>query len=114
MSTKGIVKGIISNLVIVEVDGPVAQNEIAYIVLDDTKLMAEVIKVGLIKSKELIDYLLEEKIDNLKMIQMAVKIKKEIVEEIENCVGSFRYHGDELLQEAATEVVETLLAALEV
>jgi V/A-type H+-transporting ATPase subunit A len=45
MSTKGIVKGIISNLVIVEVDGPVAQNEIAYIVLDDTKLMAEVIKV---------------------------------------------------------------------
>ena len=45
MSTKGIVKGIISNLVIVEVDGPVSQNEIAYIVLDDTKLMAEVIKV---------------------------------------------------------------------
>lgn len=43
--------------------------------------MAEVIKVGLIRSKELIDYLLEEKIDNLKMIQMAVKIKKEIVEE---------------------------------
>ena len=40
--------------------------------------------------------------------------KAEIVEEIENCVGSFRYHGDELLQEAATEVVETLLAALEV
>lgn len=45
MSTKGIVKGIISNLVIVEVDGPVSQNEIAYIVLDDTKLMAEVIKI---------------------------------------------------------------------
>ena len=45
MSTKGIVKGIIANLVIVEVDGPVAQNEIAYIVLDETKLMAEVIKV---------------------------------------------------------------------
>lgn len=45
MSTKGIVRGIISNLVIVEVDGPVSQNEIAYIVLDDTKLMAEVIKV---------------------------------------------------------------------
>ena len=45
MSTKGIVKGIIANLVIVEVDGPVAQNEIAYIVLGDTKLMAEVIKV---------------------------------------------------------------------
>ena len=45
MSTKGIVKGIIANLVIVEVDGPVSQNEIAYIVLEDTKLMAEVIKV---------------------------------------------------------------------
>lgn len=45
MSTKGIVKGIIANLVIVEVDGPVAQNEIAYIVLEGTKLMAEVIKV---------------------------------------------------------------------
>ncbi|MFA6863396.1 MAG: V-type ATP synthase subunit A, partial [Dysgonamonadaceae bacterium] len=45
MSTKGIVKGIISNLVIVEVDGPVSQNEIAYIILDDTKLMSEVIKV---------------------------------------------------------------------
>ena len=45
MSTKGIVKGIIANLVIVEVDGPVSQNEIAYIVLEDTRLMAEVIKV---------------------------------------------------------------------
>jgi V/A-type H+-transporting ATPase subunit A len=45
MSTKGIVKGIISNLVIVEVDGPVSQNEIAYIVLPETKLMSEVIKV---------------------------------------------------------------------
>ena len=45
MSTKGIVKGIIANLVIVEVDGPVSQNEIAYIVLEGTKLMAEVIKV---------------------------------------------------------------------
>ena len=45
MLTKGIVKGIISNLVIVEVEGPVAQNEIAYIDLDGTKLMAEVIKV---------------------------------------------------------------------
>lgn len=45
MSTKGIVKGIISNLVIVEIDGPVSQNEIAYIVLDETKLMAEIIKI---------------------------------------------------------------------
>jgi V/A-type H+-transporting ATPase subunit A len=45
MSTKGKVKGIISNLVIVEVDGPVSQNEIAYITLPETKLMSEVIKV---------------------------------------------------------------------
>ena len=45
MSTKGIVKGIISNLVTVEVDGPVAQNEIAYIELGSQKLMAEVLKV---------------------------------------------------------------------
>ncbi|HTN68984.1 MAG TPA: V-type ATP synthase subunit A [Dysgonamonadaceae bacterium] len=45
MSTKGIVRGIISNLVIVEVDGPVSQNEIAYIDLDDTRLMAEIIKI---------------------------------------------------------------------
>lgn len=46
MSTKGIVKGIISNLVTVEVDGPVAQNEIAFIQMDETKLMAEVLKVN--------------------------------------------------------------------
>ena len=45
MRTKGKVIGIISNLVIAEVDGHVAQNEIAYIDLDGTKLMAEVIKV---------------------------------------------------------------------
>ncbi len=45
MLTKGKVKGIISNLVIVEANGPVAQNEIAYIDLDGTRLMAEVIKV---------------------------------------------------------------------
>lgn len=43
--TKGTVKGIISNLVQVEVDGPVSQNEICYIDLQGTKLMAEVIKV---------------------------------------------------------------------
>lgn len=43
--TKGTVKGIISNLVQVEVDGPVSQNEICYIDLEGTKLMAEVIKV---------------------------------------------------------------------
>ena len=45
MSTKGKVKGIISNLVTVEVDGPVSQNEIAYIELGAQKLMAEVLKV---------------------------------------------------------------------
>lgn len=43
--TTGKVRGIISNLVTVLVDGPVAQNEICYITLGDTKLMAEVIKV---------------------------------------------------------------------
>lgn len=45
MPTKGKVKGIISNLVIVEVDGPVAQNEICMISMDGIELMAEVIKV---------------------------------------------------------------------
>jgi V/A-type H+-transporting ATPase subunit A len=45
MSTKGKVKGIIANLVIVEADGPVAQNEICFISVSNTKLMAEVIKV---------------------------------------------------------------------
>jgi len=43
--TIGKVKGIIANLVTVGVDGPVAQNEIAYISIGETKLMAEVIKV---------------------------------------------------------------------
>lgn len=43
--TKGIVKGIIANLVQVEVDGPVSQNEICFIDLGGVKLMAEVIKV---------------------------------------------------------------------
>ena len=45
MATKGIVKGIVSNLVTVEVDGPVSQNEICYISVGGVKLMAEVIKV---------------------------------------------------------------------
>lgn len=45
MSSKGKVKGIISNLVTVEVDGPVAQNEICYITSGSQKLMAEVLKV---------------------------------------------------------------------
>lgn len=46
MSTKGKVAGIIANLVIVEVDGPVSQNEICYINMSDIKLMAEVIRIG--------------------------------------------------------------------
>ena len=45
MATKGIVKGIVSNLVTVEVDGPVSQNEICYISVGGVKLMSEVIKV---------------------------------------------------------------------
>ena len=45
MATKGTVKGIVSNLVTVEVDGPVSQNEICYISVGGVKLMAEVIKV---------------------------------------------------------------------
>ena len=43
--TTGKVKGIISNLVTVGVDGPVSQNEICYIHIGDVRLMAEVIKV---------------------------------------------------------------------
>ena len=46
MKTKGIVTGIVSNLVTVEVDGPVAENEICFISLGDVKMMAEVIKVN--------------------------------------------------------------------
>jgi V/A-type H+/Na+-transporting ATPase subunit A len=46
MSTKGKVKGIIANLVIVEADGPVSQNEICYIATANTRLMAEVIKIN--------------------------------------------------------------------
>lgn len=41
----GKVSGIVSNLVMVKVDGPVAQNEICYIDLDGVRLMAEVIKI---------------------------------------------------------------------
>jgi V/A-type H+-transporting ATPase subunit A len=43
--TTGKVTGIIANLVIVEVDGPVSQNEICFINLAGVNLMAEVIKV---------------------------------------------------------------------
>lgn len=45
MLTKGKVRGIISNLVLVDAGGPVTQNEICMITLGDTKLMAEVIKL---------------------------------------------------------------------
>ncbi|MDR1673440.1 MAG: V-type ATP synthase subunit A [Bacteroidales bacterium] len=46
MMTKGIVKGIVSNLVTVEADGPVLQNEICYILSGSARLMAEVIKIN--------------------------------------------------------------------
>ncbi len=45
MATKGTVSGVISNMVTLVVDGPVAQNEICYIHTGGDKLMAEVIKV---------------------------------------------------------------------
>ena len=45
MKTKGKVIGIVSNLVTVQVDGPVAENELCYITVDGTPLLAEVIKV---------------------------------------------------------------------
>lgn len=43
--TKGTVTGVISNIVTLQVDGPVAQNEICYINTNGDRLMAEVIKV---------------------------------------------------------------------
>ena len=46
MKTTGKVTGIVSNLVTVQVDGPVAENELCYINLDGTRLLAEVIKVN--------------------------------------------------------------------
>ena len=46
MKTTGIVTGIVSNLVTVQVNGPVAENELCYINLAGTRLMAEVIKVN--------------------------------------------------------------------
>ena len=42
----GIVTGIVSNLVTVLTEGPVAENELCYITIGDTKLMAEVIKIN--------------------------------------------------------------------
>jgi len=46
MATTGKVTGIISNLVTVEVDGPVSQNEICFIELENSRLMSEVIKIN--------------------------------------------------------------------
>ncbi len=43
--TTGKVTGIIANLAIIKVDGPVAQNEVCYVIHKGTPLMAEVIKV---------------------------------------------------------------------
>ena len=45
MKTTGLVKGIISNIVIVNADGAVGQNEICFVHCGETKMMAEVIKV---------------------------------------------------------------------
>ncbi len=45
MLTKGKVKGIIANLVIVEAEGAVSQNEICFIKTSSADLMAEVIKI---------------------------------------------------------------------
>jgi V/A-type H+/Na+-transporting ATPase subunit A len=44
-NTTGKVVGIVANLVMVEVDGPVSQNEICFILLKAERLMAEVIKI---------------------------------------------------------------------
>ena len=46
MNTTGKVTGIVSNLVTVQMDGPVAENELCYISVGDTRLLAEVIKVN--------------------------------------------------------------------
>lgn len=47
MATKGKVTGVVSNLVTIEVDGPVSQNEICLIHLDETTdLRSEVIKIS--------------------------------------------------------------------
>ena len=46
MATTGKVIGIVSNLVTVQTDGPVAENELCYINLAGTNLLAEVIKVS--------------------------------------------------------------------
>ena len=45
MKSTGKVIGIVSNLVTVETNGPVAENELCHIRLGGTDLLAEVIKV---------------------------------------------------------------------
>jgi V/A-type H+/Na+-transporting ATPase subunit A len=45
MATKGRIVGVVSNLVTIEVDGPVSQNEICNIMLETVALKAEVIKI---------------------------------------------------------------------
>ena len=45
MKTIGKIKGIIANLLMVEVNNPIAQNEICYVKHTDVELMAEVIKI---------------------------------------------------------------------
>ncbi|HOJ63131.1 MAG TPA: V-type ATP synthase subunit A [Spirochaetota bacterium] len=45
MSVKGKITGIVSNLISIEVDGPVSQNEICYVIIENSKLMSEVIKI---------------------------------------------------------------------
>ncbi|MCG8451786.1 MAG: V-type ATP synthase subunit A [Spirochaetales bacterium] len=44
--TQGKVTGVTANLITVEVDGPVSQNEIAYVILDGQRLMSEVIRIN--------------------------------------------------------------------
>jgi len=44
--TKGKIKSIIANLIVVEADGPVAQNEICMVITPNTRLRAEVIRVN--------------------------------------------------------------------
>lgn len=46
MATKGKVTGVIANMVLLAVDGPVSQNEICYISTGGDRLMAEVIKIN--------------------------------------------------------------------
>ena len=42
---KGKITGIIANLVTIEVDGPIGQNEICYIINKNERLMSEVIRI---------------------------------------------------------------------